>query len=337
MFDVKIVMTARLGNPTPSLKKLDAKYPPFEAVTHVTLREGATFKRWHVHGKHDRHLPGTGEKWLTYKRSPENNNHIILLNKHGHEWAVLWNFPLIPHATSKGTALFSNLIDYPAYNYNGSHNWFGDWKVSTSEKQVNLPMIDAEDTSFLGALLACERDTGWRFETSSGGGLSAGIIAGGGAQMVDIVLKRKEPNDVRRWDLKISAAGIGLMTPGVGRKPGGGISGSTEDFTNFALDSVRAGSAGNNPFRIDDFAGYVCFCELAASFGVAAGVGISGTTFMFIDGMNDKLAIPNPTALKAILHVAATSAGLSKASTPKLSASASGMMYGGTCSIKLRA
>ena len=328
-FDVQIVIKCLLG--APDAKKAVSN---IEAWTHITLRDGGgTQKRWHVSGAHDHRFPGTGPLWLNFKRSPNNSENIILLNKHGHEWAELEKFPQSPTIQSNGFASLGNL-NYPACGYTHNHKWLGSWWINQSARQKNLPLFDPNEGWFQQAIDTCSQDTGWRYSTSSGWGATAGAGLGGGIQHPTLVLQRKEPNDARLWDLTISAAGVGLMTPGIS------AGGSTEDTPSVALSAVRTGPGGKLPFPVADLGGTVLFFDVGAGVGVGkgkVGVGVGGsiTTFLFLGGGYMEGMMPALASIKAVLQTASGSGSGGK-SGGLLSAGAQGLVYAGRGSVKLR-
>jgi hypothetical protein len=326
MFDVKIAIKVLLGSP--NLKT--ATHGQMQAYSHITLREDYTHKRWHVHGAHDHRFPGTGPAWLKYKRNPQDSRSIILLNKHGHEWAELQDFPATPSAQSKGSAELYN-IQYPPCEYykrgNTKGRWLGGWSVDQHVKQTNMALFDPNDGFFDRTIKTCTRDTGWRFITSSGAGFSGGAGAGAGAVRAYLIIGRKETNDHRRWQLTITGAGVGVMTPGIS------ASGSTQATPSTGLTNVLAGPDGKIPFPVQDFAGTVLFFDVGAGAGISkASVGASTTTFMFIGGVYNDGLFPDCNSMKAIVQVLGGAGGGGNSST-KVSAGASGLCYAGVCSV----
>ncbi|MEO7255802.1 MAG: hypothetical protein ABIZ64_16380 [Casimicrobium sp.] len=321
MFEIKIVINVLLGSP-------DGKSAVnnYQAYSHITLRQDATHRRWHVHGKHDHRFPGTGPIWLNYKRSTQHPNSIILLNKHGHEWAELRDFPETPNIQSKGFVETYNL-HYPVCQYYKGGRWLGSWWVDQHATQTNMPLIDPNDGFISRSIKTCTRDTGWRFITSSGGGVTGGAGAGAGAMHANLIIGRKETADTRRWKLTINGAGVGLMTPGVS------MSGSTQSTPSTGLTNVLAGPDGKIPFPIQDFAGTVLFFDVGAGAGISkASVGGSTTTFMFIGGVYNDGLFPDCNSMKAILQVLGGAGGGGN-STTKFSAGASGLCYAGVCTV----
>lgn len=326
MFDVKIAIRVLLGSPT--LK--GTSHGQMQAISHITLREDDTHKRWHVHGTHDHRFPGTGAAWLKYKRNPREPANIILLNKHGHEWAELQDFPFTPNIQSKGSAEVYN-INYPPCEYykrgDTKGRWLGSWWVDHRAKQTNMPLFDPNDSFFERSIKSCTRDTGWRFITSSGAGFSGGAGAGAGFTRANLIIGRKEANDRRRWKLTITGGGVGLMTPGLS------ASGSTQSTPSTALSDVLAGPDGKIPFPVQDFAGTVLFFDVGAGAGISkASAGASTTTFMFIGGVYNEGMFPDCNSMKAILQVIGGAGGGGN-STTKVSAGASGLCYAGVCSV----
>ncbi len=325
---MKIVIKVPLGSP--SLKEHDTQHPAYDAITHITLREDDTHKRWHVHGAHSHQFPGSGPHWLKYKRSATYPGNIILLNKHGHEWMELENFPNFPNMNSRGTAYGYNL-NYPPCQYTHGNRWYGTWWVGQHVAHANLPLIDPNEGAILNAIHSCTRDTGFRYDTSFGVSGSIGAGAGAGGQVTTLVFKRKEPNDTRRWHLRIVAAGVGVMTPGAG------VSGSTAEMESSGVTDVLAGPDGRMPFPISDFEGTVLFFEGSAGVGAGmsrqrvGGVGGSLTTYMFIGGMSQTGV--DISSMKALVQTYSSAASGGK-STKLVDGGVSGLMYAGVCSVK---
>lgn len=301
--------------------------PNMTAWGHIILLWDDTRQRWHVHGQHDHRFPGTGPLWLKFKRSPRNSENIVLLNKHGEEWAELVAFPVNPLAQSKGSLYVYN-VNNPPFKLDAKGRWIGSWWVNQKATQ-NLALFDPNENWFQRTIHSCTQDTGFRFNTSSGWGGSAGAGVGAGFQRPTLVFQRKEPNDSRLWDLTITAAGVGLMTPGIS---GGG---STESFPSTALTEVRTGPGGRIPFPITDLSGGVLFFDGGAGVGVyVTGASVSVTTFLFL-GAGYTGGIPALATVNAVLQIASASGSGGK-SSGRLSAGVQGLVYGGHGTLKQR-
>jgi hypothetical protein len=317
MFDVEILCSVTLAA---------VNHAGVVASAHIELMgdvdRGAGF--WRLHGKSDRRLPafwGRPQRWRVAGGS------MIQLLHNGKPWAQLHGVPRTFNLSSKGLLQAYRLPGGPSgYQPNG---WYvGEWAVITNAKHRNMPNCDVDAGVIARAVASCSRDTGWRYDTSSGWGAAVGAGVGGGLLTGTLVMKRKEGQDARRWRLDYRALGFGFMTPTAG------TSASSEDMPSTALSPVMAGPGQANPFPVADFGGTIAILDGGGGVGVGkgrvgAGGGGSSSLFMFLGVSSAGYGVLDYTQIKACAATGGFSAGGGKGQGLGLS----GIIYVGTVSV----
>lgn len=318
MFDVEILCSVTLASVHQSNVVANA---------HIEimgdLDRGAGF--WRLRGKSDQRLPDFGERPQRWRVA---GTSLIQLIHHGKPWAQLHGVPRTFTLSSKGLLQAYRLPGGPSrYQPNG---WYvGEWAVITNARHRNMPSCDADAGLIERAVASCSRDSGWRYDTSSGWGAAAGAGVGGGLLTGTLVMKRKEPQDVRRWRLDYRAVGLGFMTPTAG------TSASSEDMPSTALSPVMAGPGQADPFPIADFGGTIAIVDGGGGYGVGkgrVGAGGSGSSslFMFLGVSSAGYAVADYTHIKACVATGGFSGGGGKGQ----GFGVSGILYVGTVSLQ---
>lgn len=316
MFDAKLALYFGLGPPDGK----DKSARIFTVNTDLSIRQDETHKRWMAGKRRDPHIPGSNGHWLPFKRGLVDPKSVVLIGTSGRNFIELFNFPECPTMQSNGTAK-AWYLNYPAAQFLDKR-WIGHWKIDQSVRQMNLPIVDPTEGWIDTAVKSCGVDTGWRYDTSSGVGGAGGFIIGGGYMNGQVVIKRKEPGDARRWNLDIKAVGAGVTTPGAG------LSHSTEDMPSGGLTNVLASIMPSGGFKPERFAGTVYIFEGTGGGSLGASGAGALTTFMFMEGDRGDLI---ETRVKAVLQTYSTNTGMG---TP--GPGVSGILYAGVCRVSQR-
>lgn len=311
MFDVKVQLKIVLG-------AMSARQTA-HGIMQIRLVGGGPGEtnegRWFIVGAADRRLTHLGPGPHRWHWDASLRNRIVLEKAGHHTWAWLDDFPVSPGLGSKGTCWAFNMPIGP-WKDGPEGRYIGDWGIVARAEHKNLPDFDPHLTGILALLKRGSRDTGWRYKTSSGWSASAGLVLGGGLAKGQLVLARREANDVRDWRLDYVMAGAGVMKPGIG----GNV--ATESMPSTALTEVRTGPAApQRALTIDDFVGSVVVVDGSAGVSFlpvkAAGGGAGGGASLFLFCSNFNPGEPfDPTGCKAYFACASVSGGGGKGTGP---------------------